>query len=282
MPKVSVLMPVYKTEVPYLKEAIGSVLAQTFTDFELLILDDCPQDTREKVIQSFHDKRIKYFKNTKNLGITQSRNKLIELAKGKYLAVMDHDDVALPMRLAEQVNVLDKHPKVGVVGCWMERFPRTKIARYPQSNKEIETYLMQGCAIPHTGAMIRKSALGNIRYDAQFSPAEDWGLWAALLGKTQFYNLPQVLMKYRWYGDNTSHKQADKMEKAGEKLRAQIHRAHPDIWAKVCREAPHIVRMKLFGILPLGRFIQKGNQRKGVLKYLPFITTKIKLKIKDS
>ena len=280
MPKVSVLMPVYKTEPQYLQEAIASVLAQTFTDFELLILDDCPQDTREAVVQSFRDKRIKYLQNKKNLGITQSRNKLIELAKGQYLAIMDHDDVALPTRLAEQVNLLDKHSKIGVVGCWMERFPHTKIAHYPQGNSEIEAYLMQGCAIPHTGAMIRRSALGDIRYDAQFSPAEDWALWAALLGKTQFYNIPRVLMRYRWYGNNTSHKQADKMGQAGEKLRVQIHQAHPHIWEKVCREAPHIVRMKLFGVIPLGRFVQKGNQRKGLLKYMPFVRTKIKLEVK--
>ena len=92
MPKVSVLMPIYKTNEKYLKEAISSILNQSYTDFEFLILDDCPEDTREEIVKSFKDKRIKYFKNERNLGITPSRNKLIDMAKGEYLAVFDHDD----------------------------------------------------------------------------------------------------------------------------------------------------------------------------------------------
>ena len=280
MPKVSVLIPLYKTQIAYLKEAIDSVLAQTFTDFELVLLDDCPEDNREKVVKSFMDKRIKYFKNEKNLGITRSRNKLIDLAQGEYLAVMDHDDVAMPERFAEQVKVLDMHAQIGVVGCWMEQFPRKKISRYPQSNRDIEYHLMRGCAIPHTGAMIRKSALGDIRYDEKFSPAEDWGLWCALLGKTQFYNIPKVLMKYRWYSGNTTKRQANQMTHATKLLRAQVRKAHPDILERACQSASYIVRMKLFGIFPCGRFVQIGNQRRGLLKYLPFIQTKMKLEIK--
>ena len=80
--KVSVLMPVYRTKESYLRTAIESILNQTFQDFEFLILDDCPNDTREDIVKSYHDSRIKYFKNNKNLGITPSRNKLIELAQG--------------------------------------------------------------------------------------------------------------------------------------------------------------------------------------------------------
>ena len=79
MPKISVLIPVYKTNPDYLKEAVQSVLNQTFANFELLVLDDCPEDSREDVVKSFQNKRIKYFKNGKNLGITPSRNKLIDL-----------------------------------------------------------------------------------------------------------------------------------------------------------------------------------------------------------
>lgn len=117
MPKVSVLMPVYKTDEKYLRGAIESVLRQTFSDFEFLILDDAPEDSREDIVKSYKDKRIKYIKNETNLGITPSRNKLIELAKGEYLAVMDHDDVSLPERFAKQIKYLDEYPEVGVVGC---------------------------------------------------------------------------------------------------------------------------------------------------------------------
>ena len=94
MTKVSVLMPVYKTNEQYLREAIASILNQTFTDFEFLILDDCPNDTRERIVKPYEDKRIKYSINEKNLGISASRNKLIEMAQGEYLAIFDHDDIS--------------------------------------------------------------------------------------------------------------------------------------------------------------------------------------------
>lgn len=103
MPKVSVLMPVYKTQEEHLRQAIESVLNQTYADFEFLILDDCPDDTREDIVKSYQDKRIKYSQNEKNLGITPSRNKLIDMAQGEYLAVFDHDDISLPERFAKQV-----------------------------------------------------------------------------------------------------------------------------------------------------------------------------------
>lgn len=281
MPKVSVLVPIYKTNPDYLKEAIQSILNQTFADFELLILDDCPEDTREEVVKSFQDKRIKYFKNEQNLGITPSRNKLIDLAQGEYLAIMDHDDVALPERFEEEVKVLDTHPEIGVVSSWVERFPNKKrIFKNPENNDEIEQYLMQWCVIAHTAAMIRKSILDNIKYEEEFSPCEDHALWGRLIGKTKFYNIQKVLMKYRWHESNTSITQSDKMDKATRAIYGFIRKAHPDIWKKVCENAPHTVRMKLFGFIPFGRFIQKGDKRKGILKYFPFITTKMKLEKK--
>lgn len=87
-------MPIYNTDERYLREAVKSILDQTYEDFELLILNDSPDNTYlDKIVESFADKRIRYFKNEFNLGITPSRNKLISLAQGEYLAVMDHDDI---------------------------------------------------------------------------------------------------------------------------------------------------------------------------------------------
>ncbi len=280
MPRVSVLMPVYKTDEGYLREAIESILNQTYTDFELLILDDCPEDTREDIVTSYNDSRIKYFKNEKNLGITPSRNKLIDLAKGEYLAVFDHDDVAFLTRFEEQVRVLDANQEIGIVGCYTEILPNKKVVRFPEHNEQIEQYLMQGCAVPHTGAMIRASILPNDPYEAEFSPSEDYALWCRLIGKTKFYNIPHILMKYRIHDNNTTKTQSDKMSAATRAIREFVHRAQPTVWKNVCDYAPHIIRLKLFGIIPLGRFKQKGNIRKGILKYLPFITLKAKQEVK--
>jgi len=113
--KVSVLFPVFNTKEEYLRAAIESILSQTFSDFEFLILNDASTNNAEEVIKSYTDPRIKYFKNEKNPGISETRNKLLDLATGEYLAIMDHDDISLPNRLQKQIDYLNNNPEVGVV-----------------------------------------------------------------------------------------------------------------------------------------------------------------------
>lgn len=278
MPIVSVLMPVYRTKPEHLKATIQSILDQTFKDFEFLILDDCPTDTREKIIKFFKDKRIKYTQNKQNMGITPSRNKLVQMAKGKYLAVMDHDDISLPKRFEKQVQFLEKHPDFGVVGCQYKMVPNGRKSRLPTTNEEIQIGLMQDCMILHPSSMIRASVLKKNPYQEEFSPSEDYALWCSLIGKTKFYNLPEILFHYNLHETNTSKVQSQKMQETAKKIRNIVHKENPKLWQDFQNTAPHIVRMKLFGMVPLGKFEQSGNQRKGILKYLPFITTKIKYK----
>lgn len=123
MPCVSVLTPIYNSNPSHLKECIESILNQTFSDFEFIILNDSPENNElDKIVESYKDKRIKYFKNDKNLGISRSRNKLIDLAQGEYIAIFDHDDISLPTRLEKQVRFLDENLDVGLVGSWLEKF----------------------------------------------------------------------------------------------------------------------------------------------------------------
>ncbi|MBO4294672.1 MAG: glycosyltransferase [Alphaproteobacteria bacterium] len=261
-PKVSVLMPVYKTPEPYLRQAIESILGQTFDDFEFLILDDCPSSPVEGIVKTYNDKRIKYFKNDKNLGISPSRNKLIDLSKGQYLAVMDHDDVALSERLEKEVNFLDANPDVGVVGTWYETFPKKKLKKRFVVHAQIEKHLMFGCAVLHPSAMIRKSVLicNSIRYEAEFTPAEDYALWCRLIGKTKFANIPEVLQKYRDYPNNTSKTQAKKMKEASKQLHQILEKEHPQLMKEAT--TPERQSLKIFGI-PLIKKKKSG----GVSKY---------------
>lgn len=230
-PKVSVLMPVYRTPEIYLREAVESILKQTFTDFEFLILDDCPEHPVADIVNSYADERIKYVQNAKNMGISASRNQLMDMAQGAYLAVLDHDDVALPERLAKEVAFLDTHPEVGVVGTWYETFPKIKLKKKYVLNSQIEKDLMYNCSILHPSAMIRKAVLteNHLRYEAEFSPAEDYMLWGRLIGKTKFANIPEVLQKYRKSATNTSKLQADKIEVAAQKIRRLLQQEHPDL-----------------------------------------------------
>ncbi len=114
-PKVSVIMSVYNGD-KYLREAIESILNQTFTDFEFIIVNDGSTDNSLEIIESYDDERIKTINNKKNIGLTKSLNKALKFAKGKYIARQDADDVSLPNRFEKQVEYLDSHPEVALVG----------------------------------------------------------------------------------------------------------------------------------------------------------------------
>ena len=276
MPKVSVLMPVYKTNEKYLREAIDSILNQTFKDFEFLILDDCPDDDREEIIKSYKDNRIKYTKNEKNLGIALSRNKLIDMAKGEYLAIFDHDDISLPERLKKQVQYLDEHQDVGVVSSNVKNLIEGRISANPIDNIDIKIALTQKCIISHSASMIRKSVLinNNIRYEECFSPSEDYALWCRLIPFTNFYNIPEVLFYYRDHTENTSHKQQEKMQQATLSIQAFVKAENPVLYETFLLKAKHIKRTRLFGFIPLLTTTTQANRTKTYLfgKLLLFST----------
>ena len=261
--KVSVLMPIYRTKESYLRTAIESILNQTFTDFEFLILDDCPFDDREEIVKSYIDPRIIYLKNETNLGITPSRNKLIELAKGEYLAVMDHDDISLPMRFEKQVAYLDAHPNVGVVGCLTKTFPYRLDLCHPEKDEEIKMALTYRCAILHPASMMRKSVLmdNNIRYEKRYSPSEDYCMWIRLMDCTDFYNIQEILFRYRYYKNNTTHRQINKMDAVAEELFCIVQKKHPKLYAKASKKK---YRWSFFGFEkgPVRKFKKKQIQKK--------------------
>lgn len=208
-PCVSVLMPVYKTNPIYLKEAIESILSQTFEDFEFLIIDDCPQDKNcEEIIKRYQDKRIKYFRNEENLGISPTRNKLLDLAQGKYLAIMDHDDISLPERFEKEIKFLDDNPDYGVCGCQHTLMSDNSIVKRPVTDFEIKKMLSTSLACPlhHPCTMIRRAVItdNGIRYEDVFTPAEDYSLWLRLAKVTKLHNLPDVLFYYRNFNNTTA------------------------------------------------------------------------------
>ncbi|MBP9999684.1 MAG: glycosyltransferase [Proteobacteria bacterium] len=264
-PRVSVLTPIYNTNPTHLRECIESILNQTFTDFEFLILNDSPDNTEiEKIVLEYakHDKRIKYSKNEKNMGITPSRNKLLGMARGEYLAIFDHDDISVPTRLEQEVAFLDKNPHIGVVSGWLQYFGTdNQLHKTPEYDDSIRLMLTDNCWIAHTAAMIRKSVLtdNNIEYEEFYSPAEDYRLWARLMDVTHFYNIQEILVQYRWDSNNTTVVQQDKMNRAWFSIRAEIcdkHRFLHDEFIKTTYTHNSEVfgtrfRLRLFGKIPL-------------------------------
>lgn len=261
-------MPLYNTQEEHLREAIDSVLAQTYTDFELLLLNDSPQNTRlAEIVAEYKDARIRYSVNEHNIGITASRNKLIEMAQGKYLAVMDHDDISLPERLAKQVAYLDAHPEVGVVGARIRNIgKRNNLSNYPEEAHQVKLGLMYGCMVPHSCAMIRRSVLmeSGIRYEAAFSPAEDYALWCRLIPHTELVNLPDVLLQYRLHDTNTSQKQAERMLAATAAIRACVQTEYPALFSEYLQHATHDTRVTILG-MPLLKITGSQHERRYLL-----------------
>ena len=258
--KVSVLTPIYKTDERILREAIESVLKQTFTDFEFLLLDDCPEDGREAVVRSYDDKRIVYLKNDRNLGITASRNKLIDLAKGEYLAVFDHDDICRPERFAKEVAYLDAHPECGVIGGWTKPTNGTPNI-YPESDHAIKLAMVEGASVWHPASMIRRSALdaAKARYEADYSPVEDYMLWMRLLPHTDFHNLQEVVLDYRWHEGNTSVVRKRELDAQAARVKAWAKVHEPELYAEYELRRETMRRVRLFGI-PVLKITTSGRE----------------------
>lgn len=185
-PKVSVVMSVYNDAV-YLGEAIESILNQTFTDFEFLIINDGSTDGSRAVILFYADPRVRLVDNEVNLGLPASLNKGIRLAKGEYIARQDADDVSLPDRLAQQVAFLDAHSDVTVVGCWWEHIDVDgdvfATGEIPNSNTIIKAKLIPNILkFPHGCIMIHREALVRIGgYDGRFRFTQDLDVWLRMV-----------------------------------------------------------------------------------------------------
>lgn len=209
-PKVTVLMSVYNGE-KYLHEAIDSILNQTFSDFEFIIVDDGSTDMTNNIIRSYKDTRIKVLKNPTNIGLTKSLNIGLQKAKGEYIARMDADDISFPERLCKEVNYLDHNPKYAVVGTFAEIIDSesNEIGKEerPTSSFQIKKLLKVGNCFAHGSVMIRKKYLYETGfYDETFKRSQDYDLWLRMAQKFQLANIPQYLYAWRNHRDNIENK----------------------------------------------------------------------------
>lgn len=201
MPSVSILMPVYNAE-PYLPEAIQSMLNQTYTDFELIILDDCSTDNSPAVVQTFSDTRIKYHRNEVNFGLANNLNTGLKLAKGKYIARMDGDDISLPHRLKTQVDFLESHPDIDLCSCAMQMFGAdNQLWIRDRDPEQVKITMMFYSAVLHASSVFRRDVFekNNLYYNQETFPAEDFDLWARAAFYCRMVNLPDVMYLYRMH-----------------------------------------------------------------------------------
>lgn len=203
-PRVTVLMPVYNGE-NYLCEAIESILTQTFDDFEFLIINDGSTDRSAEIIESYPDSRIRLVHNESNLKLIATLNKGLELARGKYIARMDCDDISLSGRLSRQVAFLNDHPEVGVCGTWIKTLGEVEedVIKYPLGDEEIRSQLIFESPFAHPSVMMRRDMVSEagIRYSHESIHAEDYDFWVRLSKICRFANIGEVLLLYRMHSD---------------------------------------------------------------------------------
>lgn len=221
MVNITVLMPAFNAS-KYIATAIQSILTQSFTDFELLIIDDGSTDNSLQVIQSFKDKRIRIIQNEKNLGLIKTLNKGIKSAKGKYIARMDADDISLPQRLEKQFNFLEQNPQFALVGT-QATFIRqnqitNKVFEIPTNSEILPIYSLFYCPFVHPSVMIRTDILKNFYYSEDFTASEDYELWTRILRTYKGKNLAEALLQYRIHDNNSSNIHNDKQIESVRKI----------------------------------------------------------------
>ena len=212
---ISVIMCVFNGEA-YVENAIRSICNQTYKDFEFIIIDDGSTDNSLSIIRECmkNDSRIVLVTN-KHEGIVYSANLGIDRARGEFIARMDSDDIAHPLRFEMEHHVLEKKPQIGVVstqGFYVYNYEKIKYIKRPIHSDEIAYSLISNNKIINSSTMFRKELIQNKAYSYEFNLMEDYYFWVSLIGKTQFYTIPipLVLRNKRldsvtgFYTDNTS------------------------------------------------------------------------------
>lgn len=213
-PLVSVIIPVYNSE-KYLQLAIDSILNQTYTNLELILVNDCSTDRSKEICQSNKDPRIIYLENKENLGITETRNNGFAKASGKYIAILDNDDISLPFRVEHQVKFLEAHPDFGMCGTFYSVIDGDgklvfKVA-LPTDARDIHTFLLLQNCFSHSTTMYRYELGKEFQYQKKYDSVSEYEVWLQMAKKTKLANLPVYAGMYRIHGNNFSVKKIGTM-----------------------------------------------------------------------
>ena len=200
-PEISVVMPVYNG-ARYIRESIESILNQTFTDFEFIIINDGSTDNSEEIILSYNDSRIVYLKNEINSKICVTLNRGLDAARGKYIARLDCDDIAMPNRLEVQKQFLDLHTEIGIIGSDIITFGENREDQYFDFIHEPDgcrAGLLFNSCFAHPAVMMRTSIIRehNLHYREEYKGLEDLEMWWRISQYAEMTNIPQALIRYR-------------------------------------------------------------------------------------
>ena len=226
-------MPTYNV-APYVKEAIDSVLHQTYTDFELLVIDDCSKDNTVEVVRAIDDPRIRVEQNEHNLGLADNLNRGLSLITTEYVARMDGDDIAEPFWLEKEVAVLDANPEIGICSGGFERFGSVKsLVRFPERNEDCLANMLFECSVIVPTYRMSLYRDHGLRYKTSAFPAEDYRFWAECLRVTKMYNIQETLFHYRMHPSQICSARRPEQEiKVAEVRRYMLEWLSPDFSAE--------------------------------------------------
>jgi glycosyltransferase involved in cell wall biosynthesis len=222
-PLVTVFMPVYNAG-KYLKEAIASILNQTYKNFEFLIVNDGSTDDSLATIKSFNDKRIRLIENESNIGLIASLNIGLIESKGAYIVRMDQDDISLSHRIETQINFLIKNPEYGLIGSWFEDFGENipnKIVKYSSNDTEIRIRHLYQTHISHPTAVIKKEIIDkyNLEFDSLRVHGEDYDFWVRISQYCKMSNFPELLVRKRDHPKNITNHYSKSMSETCTKVK---------------------------------------------------------------
>ena len=215
-PLISIVLPVFNAE-KYLAESIESILNQTYTNFELIIIDDGSTDNSFDIVTNFANEDSRIISITReNRGLVKTLNEGILIAKGEWIARMDSDDVCMPDRLQVQLDFLNR-TKADLCGGWIRLLgTRTRrIRRYPMKDDEIKLLLCFRTAFAHPSIIIRASLIKRYLYNDNVERAQDYELWTRLaMSDVKMTNVQSVVLKYRIHSDQISENSREQQVKA--------------------------------------------------------------------
>lgn len=225
-PLISVIMATYNDRPEYIREAMDSIVNQTYGHFELIVLDDSTDEATRGAIDGYcGDERVRVYRSGDKLGFVPSLNRGLELAKGRYIARMDGDDISFPDRFEKQVRYLEAHPDVDILGGQIniinERGEVTGSRRYPLGGIRLAAFFTMRTPVAHPTVMFRRRIVdGGYRYDPSYRKAEDIDFWIRLYNSGfRFANLPDTVFSFRVESDFmekrvTNHAQEEYVLKA--------------------------------------------------------------------
>lgn len=225
-------MAVYNEPLIWLRESIKSVLNQTFSDFEFIIINDNPSREENSKILTFYqnsDHRIIVINNEENIGLTKSLNKGLKLARGQYIARMDGDDIAVPERFFKQSQFLESNKSISILGTNMILFDsetgKEKEIKYPTYDNDIKMEFLFKNVVSHPSVMIRASIFKEegIQYDENFRYSQDFALWIKLAEKYRFHNLEDFLLRYRVSPTQISKSKLEEQNELASRLREEYY-----------------------------------------------------------